>query len=183
MMHENKKEEAHRSVTTINNMGVHNTCFIHWLSFVVPEIINIVTIINRILGLKCEDFIEYNNGINGYTTSFKHSFLEVCIYKNTNMPNMGNFIEIKGSACELIQNDIYRICSKVKKHLGKFSRIDIAVDDYDGVLDIHKIYKSSKHGDWSGKFRKTSQIESNNSKGDDYGKTITFGSRRSNTFG
>ena len=183
MQHEIIEEDEYKPADdTINNMGVRNTCFIHWLSFVIPDIINIETIINRIIGLKYDDFVENNYGKNGYTKSFKHHYLDISIYKNIDIPNMGNFIEIKGSACELIQNDIYNICSKVRYHLGKFSRIDIAVDDHDEVLNIHKIYKSAKNGDWSGRFRKTRQIESNNSKGNDYGKTITFGSRRSNTF-
>lgn len=165
-----------------NNMGACNTCFIHWLSFSVEESMSINKIVNEIIRCDSSEFIEVYDYKKGYTKSYKHNSLEIYVYTNLINKTIGSFVEIRGSACEIIQDDMYRVCSEVIKNYGRFSRIDIAFDDYKGLLDLEKIYEASRNGSWSGKFKKTRQIEQHNSKGETFGKTVCFGSRKSDTY-
>jgi phage replication initiation protein len=177
---ESKELEAVNN-TTSHNMYTRNTCFIHWLSFTIKET-EIEIIVQKILKLQLNEFEETSQTRPGYAKAYKHHCFDIYIFSNFATHNNGTLIEIRGSACEEKSDSLLQICSDVDSYSGNFVRIDIAVDDHVGLLDIDKFYSASVDGTWTGKFRTSSRYSSSNSDGKDVGTSVYFGSRKSNTF-
>lgn len=66
---------------------------------------------------------------------------------------------------------------------GHFGRVDIAMDDRSGVIDLDRIYEAIVIGQSVSHFRQSRLIEGLDvGSGDKTGKTVTMGSRQSDTF-
>lgn len=101
--------------------------------------------------------------------------------------DMGVHVVLSGQACRQLEGE-----GRVKDWpfffgrllvLGcEFSRIDLAIDDRDGLLDLKKIWQHWKAGEMVSRYRKARQVEEVESRGcKESGHTIYFGSGHAET--
>lgn len=104
----------------------------------------------------------------------------------------GVHIEFSGSGCRLIETTFkswqqyFNLI--LKNYEVNFSRIDIAMDDFNKLLNFNTIEKKIKKGEIISKTKKRgiigdiNKIESLDNKGQQKSRTFYFGSRKSNLF-
>lgn len=165
-----------------SNTGVVNTQMvglIDWLAFTVP---NLPTAI-KILGINETDFIELPRGMNGYLKQKMCGHIRI-MYEGS--ANMGCHVEFSGQACREYETRIgntwkwWPLLSEVLECKGSFSRIDLALDDRQGLLSLDEIERKIESGEVRTKFRTSRRMKKNdNSDGKLTGQTIYFGSTKS----
>ncbi|MBY5002399.1 replication initiation factor domain-containing protein [Streptococcus suis] len=182
---------------------------IDWLSFTIPVEYartltrdNVMAIVRRI-GLNFE-FEERDRGRYGYTKSLNfadcilvlfNEFDEMApIERQEQVKNMGIHLEITGQGCRYLESVIdeqWQVFFEVlNSYKVKYSRLDIALDDYDGMLDFKVIEKKVKAGEVISTSKKrdveetieVNKKEKFDNKGNSKGKTIYFGTRSSSVF-
>ena len=102
---------------------------------------------------------------------------------------MGYHLYLTGRACRELEiylqaqkrdwMEFFAACLTVG---GKFTRLDIAIDDRKTYFDIEKLNKKIQANELISKFRKRSYLDSGLISGERAGRTINFGSRESNVF-
>lgn len=102
---------------------------------------------------------------------------------------MGNHIYMTGSACRTFEIylkaqgrtwfDFFEVCLQ---HGGKFTRVDLAMDDRKPYFAIDKLDAKVKKGECISKFRKRTFHESSTIKGEPTGRTLNLGSNESKCF-
>ncbi|MBW4056529.1 MAG: replication initiation factor domain-containing protein [Proteobacteria bacterium] len=173
-----------------NNMGVVSTpavnnCALHWLQISIPVD---ETADDKGLHRICEDIFQLDSfkfeasknflkGFSGY--KIRHDYQGITIFTN-HYANGGNMIYLTGSVCDAIAPDLEAIGQYVICNGGKVSRIDIAVDDHCGLLDIATINQARLDNTCITSFQKArSTNESNLNTGTNSSPTVVFGSEAS----
>ncbi len=168
------------------NTGVQNTlqsglrACVDWVQ-VTFKIVNTTQLIEDILGLEIEWFYDGQNGSMGYRKCMKYGNITV-FYDGSE--NMGVHLQMSGQGCRE-----YEALNKKKwKELffdficynAKFTRLDVAIDDFQGYFTIGSIERKVKDRLLTSKFKKARTMETiliESGKGE--GKTIYFGSSQS----
>jgi phage replication initiation protein len=144
--------------------------------------VSVDDLITHVLALDIEEFRE-SNGEHGYQKCKRLD--NIAIYYE-GASNMGIHLKMTGQGCRL-----YEALSKDKKPwsllLGmfldmgaNFTRIDGAIDDFQGYFKIDQIVRKIKRGELVSKFKKARSMESIEIKsGESKGMTIYYGSSKS----
>lgn len=145
-------------------------------------------LIKNTLGMSLERFETIESAPLGY--SKRLTWLNVInVLISGDDPKKGTIIELSGQGCrhlEMILNS-RKINWKVfiqtvfESH-GHFTRLDLSLDHYKGVLDLPELAKKIKSGYFTTSFRNCDVIQSQNlSSNDPNGLTLYLGSRKSLT--
>lgn len=171
----------------IGNTGAQNTlqsglrACIDWVQVTFKNV-SVDDLITHILNLDLEEFRE-SNGEYGYQKCKRLDNIAV-YYEGAS--NMGIHLKMTGQGCRL-----YEALSKNKKpwsllfgmflDMGaKFTRIDGAIDDFQGYFKIAQVVRKIKRGELVSKFQKARSMESIEIKsGESKGMTIYYGSSKS----
>lgn len=97
---------------------------------------------------------------------------------------MGIHCELSGSACRAYEfffgSNWTQLIKRIRENSGHFSRIDIAIDDFDGIFALKQIEQKVQKGEIVSFFRRGRILkEYSLSQEDNLGQTIYFGSTQS----
>lgn len=140
----------------------------------------------EIFGLLREWLGEFNDrdkGMNGYT----HSATVLgtgSVCWSPDRPEQGVHVVLPASALAMIQGESVDVLRRVKSLSGRFRRIDLALDDFVGDLDLGAISDHLANGLLTTRWRKYQAVNGTAEIGtDDFsGCTIYIGSRTSESF-
>lgn len=187
---------------------IENNYLIDWLSFTIQSDINgigksAVKGFLEKMGLDNLPFLEKETGRHGYNRSMSiqnyiniyynevkfNEFDEDNIDKLDRIVKMGVHFEFSGQGCRILEQeknwlDWFEILDNMAV---RYSRLDIALDDFQGLLDFDVLEEKIKKGevislsrtrniDSSLDFKKAEKLDNN---GNSKGKTIYFGNRQS----
>jgi phage replication initiation protein len=156
---------------------------IDWVSFTVKvPLENIYSL----LKLPAEDFVEMKRGLNGYLGHLRRG--SITILYNGQVEGMGVHVFMSGEGCREYEhqhgNRWKVLFLDVFSLGGHFTRLDSAIDDYEGYFKIEEIAEKVKRRELRSLFKKASlqvgfdlaDMEGN--KGNN-GMTVYFGSNSS----
>lgn len=121
-------------------------------------------------------------GANGYRQSLRNG--SIAIYFDGH-EDMGIHLEMKGRGCREYESYGKRswkdLFTTIFAHHGTFTRLDPAVDDFEGIFTIKGLVRRVKKGELISKFERARNYEDIIIKtGDVRGVTLKFGSPKSN---
>ena len=158
--------------------------FVDWLSFTIPKTNENISSL-YFFGEKSQELKSWNS----YDIAYFTNSGVLIAYHSTN-PILKIYISLSAKALYSQNYTINQIIEWGKSKDAKFTRIDLAQDDYDGYLNIEEIYKKIKNGELVTRFRnfsiyenhEFSTIESGKIGSGETGKTIYLGNlKNSNT--
>lgn len=164
-----------------------NRIIYDWLTFTTQ--IHSVGNILDLLGLSEVSFIKLDRGMNGYPECIFFGGISICY---GGREDMGVCVCMSGKGCRTFEehgngdwNSIFveildNYSDDSSKRKMNISRLDIAYDDFDGLLDIKKIAESTFNQNYVSRFSK-GQVLFDFDKGN-VGITCNFGSVRSDTY-
>lgn len=172
-------------VPPYGNTGAQNTrveslrACVDWVEATFMKIFSWQDVV-RVLGLNEHDFLEMERGLLGYKT--QHRYGEIVILSD-GKPNMGIHLIMSGQACreyeELIPGKWFDLFKQILL-LGKFTRLDYAIDDFAGYFTVRQLSRRIKQGLCRSKFKSTVRIEKIQiDDGKTNGETLYFGSAQS----
>lgn len=194
----------------VSNTGVEMTFEsgwkVDWLSFTYTDpsktLSDVISIVcpsipqpARTFPTSCEDsgqlpsipgVVAMNRGMMGYKSGLAIGAIKILYDGNE---GMGIHVAMSGDACRQIEamglKDWADYLHRLFRSGCKFTRLDIAFDDFAGYLDLDVILASARSGNVSCHFKSLAEINSwnigkVNSESD--GKTVYFGKRSSDTF-
>ncbi len=158
------------------------TCALGWLRFTVP-----VSTPQEVMTLVGGDWIQDRKGFQGYSQGWLSRGTSGGLGRiGTGAARAPREVHVDLSQ-ELISGWTYEHFQSVTAWVlakdGHFGRIDVALDDRSGVIDVDHIYASVHAGNCVSHFRKSQLIAGLDlGSGEDTGKTICMGSRQSDTY-
>ena len=170
------------------NTGAENTCRIglsacvDWLQVTFKNEILLSKILD-LLGMKKKDFFE-SNGRFGYAKGLYFDGIMVLYRPHSN--EMGIHLQISGTGCRILEQkegfnwiDFFKQINDYGEREGieiNVSRLDIALDDRQGIFSIKEAIKKVKRGELTSRFKKAIRIETIDIEtGASEGNTIYFG--------
>lgn len=174
------------SVPPTSNRGAQNTdqsgfrSLVDWFSFTLKNVQTPQEVI-QILGLEEEDFFETKIGGKGYMSQLR--FGNISIYYN-GKENMGIHVEISGQGCRQFETTSYLSWSRLFALLMNFdyniTRLDLAVDDFTGLLKLQTIKRKIRDTLVTSRFKSAIEIRKTKlADGSSMGDTVYFGSGQS----
>lgn len=172
---------------------------IDWLTFTVKQCYDPHKVINWYLGMDAGLFQEKPFGLDGYQNCMEFNNIKVLYNprEDVNFVNMGVCVQMSGNGCRTFEThsklhldgntDEQGTGSTVFPALFQVllanqcnvSRIDIACDDHDGVLDLDVIVDCVMHNDVNTRMQKRQVVLSYDGL-DRNGTTVYFGAPSSN---
>lgn len=163
-------------------MELENSYLIDWLSFTC-RIRNPFEVIERV-GLGKFTFTENEVGRYGYDRAYTMNGLINVFYCSTR-EDMGVHVEMTGQGVrkyETVMQVEGVTWAQVFEHLrsfATFSRIDLALDEYEGLVGFNDIIEKIERGEHVGRCRSFKVISGRDSHGQHTGTTIYMGSNKS----
>lgn len=154
---------------------------IDWLAFtfLVGSKVKYPENIPAFLGITAHPVIECPRGLNGYKKQYNVGGV-IVLYDGT--IDMGFHVIIGGRALRDHFKNPVELIQKVLFVGGKFTRIDIALDDYEGLIPHDRISEYTLNGCCSSTSRKFSKLQTGRvSDGEIDGQGFQIGSRTSHT--
>lgn len=171
----------------IGNTGVINTieegltASVDWFSCTFHTI-HAYTDVCGILGLDISNFTLMENGLNGYRRTAVYGNISILFDPPENTVNMGCHVNLTGEGCREFEknfNEHFNWSTFISICLNfdvKFTRIDIAIDDYVGYFTLQQVMSKVKKGHLTSRFSKARNFEEHLlSDGSTSGQTIYFG--------
>lgn len=163
-------------------MALENTYIIDWLSFTCRmgspfEVIELA-------GLGNLNFSETDRGRYGYDSGYTVDGL-INVFYSAKRSDMGVHVELTGQGVrkyETIMQVDKVTWRQVFEHLrsfATFSRIDLALDEYEGLVGFADIIGKIERGEHVGRCRSFKVISGRGSNGEHTGTTIYMGSNKS----
>ncbi|HCT30890.1 MAG TPA: hypothetical protein DIW31_09185 [Bacteroidales bacterium] len=167
-------------VPPASNTGAQSTgqrILIDWFAFTLPHGSKIF----EVIGIPGNEWVPIETKAMGYDRMYLHGQMKVY---ESEREDMGVHCEFSGSACReyefFFDNNWKDLIQRIRKNSGHFSRIDLAIDDFDGTFTLAQIEEKIKNSEIISYFRKSRILEEYNlSAKDNLGKTIYFGSPQS----
>ncbi|ODA41069.1 replication initiation factor domain-containing protein [Desulfosporosinus sp. BG] len=167
-------------VPPASNTGAQSTglrILIDWFAFTVPTWVDIF----EVIGIPGSEWMPIETKALGYDCMYVHGQMKV--YKS-DREDMGSHCEFSGNACReyefFFDGKWLDLIQRIRTNCGQFSRIDLAIDDFDGIFTLEQIKKKIKKSELLSYFRKGRILEEYNlSAKDNLGQTIYFGSPQS----
>lgn len=161
--------------------GVCSTGFIDYISFTLPEGINLGMAVETLLGVSFEKFVITESGRNGYRKRYEYG--NVTILTDGGKDDMGHNITLTGESCRRHQNRLKEMAAKVFAMGGHFTRCDLTIDDRQGLLDMDEMQQAVTGGLVLADFTKVRDFKEHDRKtGQLVGRGIYFGSRKSEIY-
>lgn len=163
-------------------MELENTYIIDWLSFTC-KLGNPLEVIEK-LGLGSLDFLETDRGRYGYDLGYTVDGL-INVFYSAKRSDMGVHVEMTGQGVrkyETVMKAEGVTWAQVFEHLSSFatfSRIDLALDEYEGLVGFNDIIEKIERGEHVGRCRSFKVISGRDSYGHHTGTTIYMGSNKS----
>jgi len=168
----------------MNDMKQELDAVIDWVQVTFKELDHL-EIMDDILGFDSELMQYEGKGRFRYAGKWKFGGIEVLTPPEDYL-EMGHHIYMTGSACRSFeiylkaqQRTWYDFFADCLRHGGKFTRLDIAIDDRNTYLDIRVLSEKLKNLECVSKFRNRLLIDSGTTAGEDTGNTINLGSSES----
>lgn len=147
--------------------------------------IEIETLIDKILRLPSKYFSEYESRLFGYEKEYTLGDIKILGRETDN--GFESLIYLTGSPCRQMEKFLVaqkrtwsELTEKCLDHNGKFSRLDIALDDKKTYFNLNKILQKARKGEIVSRFKTCRFMEGITlSDGESLGKTIYFGSAQS----
>lgn len=164
---------------------------IDWLSFTFSDKIPIDLVLND-LGYRFDEFSEtspryfYNSGytIGGYV-SFYFNSLDKDIYENSsrtvNVVFTGQGSTDLWNRSGKCRKGLIESISKLRKYNVSCTRLDLAFDDFDGILKFDLMEHKLRKSEYRSSKRSYNIVKSSDVKGSALGQTIYIGSTRSSS--
>lgn len=162
------------------NSNFSETVKLDWVSFTVE---NTVESMDKLRGFFDDMGIEERDfGGMGYDHSVSLGE-NGAIYWSETRSDMGIHVRLPAQTLSAVETTPIGLIRRVIDWDGKFTRLDIAFDDFDGLLDIDEMHRKIKAGELVTRWRKVKRIDGGK-VGDDEktGDTINIGSRSSESF-
>lgn len=148
-------------------------------------------LVSQVLHLKKEYMLDEDWGFYGYTSQLYFSHIQLLLSTPNN--KLGTLLELKGQGCRefesvLLDNnltwfDFFRDCLHEK---AVFKRIDLAVNDTVGILDIPELVRKCEHNECISIMRQFESTGSGKMNTEDgkmiKGNTLYIGSRSSEIY-
>lgn len=150
-----------------------------WLTF--TSKIDSPQSIIELLGLTDQPFLHLGRGLYGYHDSVLFGGIRIC-YDNPSYP--GVMVDISGTGCRTLEefgtcewSVIFSMLIEDEENYH-ITRLDVATDDKEGILDIHQMQSDVREGLYCSRFHDVTFTESVKAGG----LTIYFGSKTSEIF-
>lgn len=163
-------------------MVLENQYLIDWLSFTVM-VADPLEVIDKV-GLKELDFVSSETGRYGYEKSYSIEGL-INVFYCEKRSDMGVHVEMTGQGVRKFEN-LMEVSGvswlEVFKHFKRFvrfSRIDLALDEYEGLVNFNDVIGKIERGEHVGRCRSFKVIVGRDSYGEHTGTTIYMGSNKS----
>jgi len=173
----------------ISDRGAHitippeNRFLLDWVAFTFKNITDPGDVL-EIISIPFDLFIDSPVGFSGYRKSLR--FGNISIYYN-GRDDMGCHVEMSGQGCRqfealFIDNPWQELVGTILSATGKFTRLDLAIDNVDGALSLELFYEVIQdHQQIRTLFGEWRRIQSGGFRADDgiKGQTIYLGSTKS----
>lgn len=150
-------------------------------------------VLEEILRMKMERFLYLDYGLYGYNGQY--IFGDITVMVSPKKEN-GVLIELKGKGCRQFERFLraqgrtwYTLMREIIEHHGVWKRIDIAINDKFGILDIPKLVEKRKRGEYGGYLKKFKVEQSGKESGirgewdkAEMGTTLYLGSTKSDIY-
>ena len=105
-----------------------------WMSFTIWGK-TVQDVAEDVLNLPAEDFLHTELYTRGFRDSYDFSQCRGITIATNGLPEQGIHVNITGQGCAYLFSQISpeRFVSNVLEHHGRFSRVDLALDDYDSI--------------------------------------------------
>lgn len=163
-------------------MELENSYLIDWLSFTC-KLGNPLEVI-ELAGLGSLDFSETERGRYGYDLGYTVDGL-INVFYSAKRSDMGVHVEMTGQGVRKYETlmELQGVTwAQVFEHLrsfATFSRIDLALDEYEGLVSFDDIIEKIERGEHVGRCRSFKVISGRDSYGQHTGTTIYMGSNKS----
>lgn len=163
-------------------MALENTYIIDWLSFTC-KMGNPFEVI-ELAGLGQLNFTESDRGRYGYDNAYTLDGI-INVFYSSKRSDMGVHVELTGQGVRKYETimEVDKVTwRQVFEHLrtfATFSRIDLALDEYEGLVGFADIIKKIEQGEHVGRCRSFKVISGRGSNGEHTGTTIYMGSNKS----
>lgn len=146
------------------------------------EFVEAEMLIKDLMHLRFDTFHHTNRGLYGYDETYQRGDVRVM----TSMPGskLGTLLEMHGSGCRQLESALERDgrdwvgffyeCSELN---AKFKRLDIAINDTLGIIDVPRWIEKAKRGEYVSTFRTFRDF--GQMKKEQRGATLQFGSPQS----
>lgn len=145
-------------------------------------------VITEVLGLRIDHMVHENFGFYHY--SYHYKFADIMVLYSDDI-SKGVLLELKGKGCRLFEGmlkarqktwyDFFFDCFCER---AVFKRVDLAIDDMVGILDIKELTRKCQRGEWISCFRRYKSYTSGQrtEDGDIMGNTLYLGSKRNDVY-
>lgn len=163
-------------------MALENHYIIDWLSFTC-RMGNPFEVI-ELAGLGQLNFTESDSGRYGYDNAYTLDGI-INVFYSSKRSDMGVHVEMTGQGVRKYETimEVDKVTwRQVFEHLrtfATFSRIDLALDEYEGLVGFADIIKKIEQGEHVGRCRSFKVISGRGSNGEHTGTTIYMGSNKS----
>ena len=161
---------------------VENSYLIDWLSFTV-KLGDPLEVIEKV-GLSGLDFQLVESARYGYNRNYTVDGL-INVMFSDKRSDMGVHVEMTGQGVRKYETLMevsgftwWQVFEYLRSFVN-FSRIDLALDEYEGLVDFNNIIGKINRGEHVGRCRTFKVIAGRNSKGEHIGTTIYMGSNKS----
>lgn len=142
----------YRSTGYVNTRDNSLRALVDWVSVTFKRVKNWQKI-TKILGIENDKFKVTNQGYLGYQKTARFENIMIAFDPAANTVGMGVHLSMNGKGCRQYE-EIYKNNKNVWSDLfllivneeHKFSRLDLAVDDFKGYFTINQVYSTAKRG-------------------------------------
>ena len=185
---ESRKNSIENAIERLNPNGALHL-LIDYVRFRLPTT-DVYYVINQIMRLRIDHMIHENFAFNGYEE--RYTYLDVTISASSDI-RLGCLVEMKGKGCRQFEGILeaqdrswYDFFLLVMDEKGVFKRIDLAIDDVFGILDISELETKCDNRECISKFKQRHQHRSGKlyryDEKDDMGETLYLGSTSSDIY-
>lgn len=167
-----------KTITCITHTG--NPTTIDHLSFTLPDSIDLEAFLECSLNLTLEELTKAKGGRNGYHDRYYAD--NITVLTRGGAEGMGHNITLSGKACMRRKDDLGSLIDDVFSSNGHFTRCDLAIDDFEGVLNIRSIQSCISEGLVVSRAATFKEFYERGKSGQLTGRGAYFGSRKSNTY-
>ncbi|MSR93954.1 hypothetical protein FYJ34_06725 [Clostridiaceae bacterium 68-1-5] len=148
-------------------------------------------IAEEILEIPFSYFDKLGHGWNNYETVYQYGLDGGILLCESAKEELGILLEMTGQACRRMENHLeltertwYELFRKIERCNGVYKRLDIAVNDHHGILDIHHMKLLLEDGSYVSRFRSYEFIRSGAIKREKEGSgdTLYVGSKDSEIY-
>jgi phage replication initiation protein len=164
----------------LSNTGALSTsCLIDWVAVTFSELRLTVEEVCDLFGGR-QGWVTLPHGFKGYRCALQRPGVTVL---SEGRPGMGVHVQLTGDGCRQLEAEGFVEDWVLWLHTvvacgGQFARLDVAIDDRSGLLDLEEVAKAP----WVGRTDKRRVVRGTDQNGDVAEHTITFGSRVSETY-